>query len=382
MAAQIGRSIGGGFRTANRSWAGIGLFAGGVLLAFLVLAGGVSLTKPPAGLFQPAPSASLEGETDWSDWDAQDMGLEGDDASLETPPTDLFDQLDDLEPAQGAAGAAGTVPAESAPEAPAPQGEREGGVAEDAGTPVSSAQPASQVQALDRLTQEWFGRAWPMLLLIVLVAVAVSAWLGSAQIGYLAHLITTGQSRVGEFVRSGNRAFLSMLGAVALVWLVGGIGFLLLALGGFIASNGMAAAVTMGVLGALLAVPVVWLVVRCLFWFVAIAGDRLGPLAGLRASFKATRGRWWRVVGLGLLLGLISFGVSLIVAGITQLSLLPGGTLAVVLGIVTQVVGFVVNLYIGFATLAAVIQFYQDTKSSPVAVSPSAQGSPALPVTS
>ena len=55
MEPSIGRSIGQGFRAANRSWAGIGLAAGSWLVVGLFVILSIALTKVPEELFrQPA----------------------------------------------------------------------------------------------------------------------------------------------------------------------------------------------------------------------------------------------------------------------------------------------------------------------------------------
>jgi len=57
MAAQIGASVVTGFRAANRSWPGIGLYAAGWVLLGVVGLASVLFTNPPPELFEEATVA-------------------------------------------------------------------------------------------------------------------------------------------------------------------------------------------------------------------------------------------------------------------------------------------------------------------------------------
>ena len=303
MEPRIGHAIKEGFRTASRSWPGIGLFVAGWGLLLLLVGVGFALTNPPAELLQ-APMVS------------------------EAP--------------------ASTAAVDAAP----------------AATPAAPAEPAAQ--RTERIVGEWFGRAWPMVLLLALLFIAGSTWLNGGQIGYLAKRITEGRAALMEFWTGASRAFVALLGGsfiglaavagLALVW------FALIA--GLIASKHTALVVLGVLLAAAMIAAVVWLGVRVSFWFIAIVSGRLGPLVGLRASFQATRGRWWRVLWLGCLAGLIGYAAVLPFALLAFLGRLAGGTLETALGIIGNVAGAIASLFVGFAILAAFIRFYEDVKSS------------------
>ncbi len=324
MGPRIGRAIGQGFLVANRSWAGIGFVAGCWLVVFLLVIAGLALTNPPRELVQvPA-------------------GIQG----IATP-----------EPG------AGTAPPTTPAAAPQDQ--------------TAQAQTNREEAATrERLVGEWIARAWPILLVCFLLFLAASLWITGGQIAYLARRVTTQHASLAEFWTAGTQAFGALLGSTLLSLLAGAvlllIGVLLRWL--FSTLSGTPAWLRGGFgwglgLGGLAAL--IWLGVRLAFWFIAIVVERIGPIAGLKASFRSTRGRWWRAGGLVAGLSLIFYAVALAFGLVEALGNAAGGAAAVVIGILSNILGTVANLYVGFAMLAAYLRFYEDTKapagSAPVA---------------
>jgi hypothetical protein len=276
----------------------------------------------------------------------------------ETQATDLFGQLELTQEA--------AVPAQQ----PAPQA-----------TPTPETQDAArqgqEAEEQARLLGQWLGRAWPLLLICLLVAIMANTWLSGGQIGYLAKRVTTQQANIAEFWIAGTRAFGALLGA----WFISVLALGALALAFvliiwlFSALANAVPDVVLVILGLLLGlaalIGLIWLGVRLVFWYIAIVVEKLGPIAGLKAGFRATRGRWWRVAGLGLLMVLISFGVSVPFGLLEWLGNTAGGTTALVMGILSNVLGTVASLFVGFVMLAAYIRFYEDVKSASVSASAS-----------
>ncbi len=361
MKPGIGRSIGAGFRAANRSWPGMGLIAGisiGLfLIALVIFGGGIALTHMPEQLVrqlltqgpvvpairaaapqQAAPSAVAPRSTTA--------------AQTETP-------------------SASTTSATAQPAA--------------ATTSAATSQPATDKQTeLVQLWDEWFGRAWPVLLMCLLIGlpilIGVNVWLQGGQIGYVGRLVTNQQAALSEFWSAGTKAFGAMFGA----WLISlgvtialTLGVVLVAMLFGAVPNAVPSAV-LGVLGFILAVAavvaLVWLAVRLSFWFIAIVMDHAGPMSGLKVSFQVTRGRWWKTFGLMLVLVLIAIGIGLVFRLFERAGNAAGGFGGGVLAFVVGVVQLIVNLYLGFVTTAAFIQFYQDTKAAPSG--PAAPASP------
>jgi len=253
---------------------------------------------------------------------------------------------------------------------------------EQAQAPATATQPAAdtedpQVRAEREAAEhwmqtatEWLGRAWPVLLLAFALLIAASTWLMGAQIGYLAKIVQEGTARLAEFWQAGTRAFgallvawLLTLGAVIVLGLVVVLLIALLALiaGAAPAWVGIILSVVIG-LGAVVAF--IWLAIRLVFWYPAIVVARVGPLAGLKASFRASRGRWWKLCGLVALLGIIVYGVALLFALLEGVSALIGGGAGRALGVVISLLGAVANLYLGFVGMAAILRFYLDVTSS------------------
>lgn len=367
MGPGIGRSIKEGFAAATRSLAGIGVFAVVWVAAIAIAIGVVALTRPPAALFhelpapaQPAgPALTLPAPT-----------------VPETVPaapgnTDLFNQLAAPQETPKAA----QPDAMAGPEATA----QPDAVAQQPAAPDPLAARRREVAERDRLAGEWFGRAWPALLVCLLFVMAANLWLNGGQIGYLAKQVTARQAAVSEFWNVGGKTFgalvggtLVSLGGLAAVTLVGVLLATVLAAIGRASPSWVSTLIAViGVVLALCGVAaMVWLLVRLSFWFIAIVVEHLGPIAALKRSVRITRGRWWPIVGLGLLMGLISYGVWLPFGLLEWIGNQIGGAPAAALGIVGNVLGFVASLFVGFAMLAAYIRFYEDAKTGSVSGTP------------
>lgn len=316
MEPAIGRSVGAGFQAAHRSWGGLGLLAASWAAVYAVSSLLLLLTKMPAELLRPPQP-----------------------------------------------GAAVTAPQ---PEAPA---------AEPDAT-AENPQARAEREAAERWTRtagEWLGRAWPVVLLVLGLFLAANAWLAGGQIGYLSKIVQDGSARLAEFWQAGMRAFPALLGAWLLTLGAALVGMLVIVLLSLIANA--VPAVVGAVFGLLMAlgatVALVWLAVRLVFWYPAIVIARTGPVAGLKASFRASRGRWWSLCGLIALLGAIFFGISMLLAVIEGLANTAGGGAGRGLGIAVNLLGAAVNFYLGFVSIAAVLRFYADVTS--IASAPSAQ---------
>ncbi len=321
MEPKIGRSIAQGFQTANRSWPGIGFMAVCWITLGLLSLGTLALTGIP--------------------WEAfQEAGMTG--------PANLRQQVEDTQD-KALGGIEETADDETG--------------SEDTAVPGTDANQAR----LDAVTH-WISGAWPVVVLWVLVFVAVSLWLQAGQIGYLAKLVNTQQSLLSEFWKTGTRVFLPLLGAWGISLLAFAVLAAVIALLAWIGSlavlpNWLAVvfAILMVVAGL---VGLIWLSARILFWFVAIVVDRVGPVAGIQASLRATAGRVWKVLGLLGVVVMISIGVAITFGIIDTLAGFVGGVGKTVITAVSNILGIVVNLYLGFATSAAFIRFYGDTQAT------------------
>jgi hypothetical protein len=245
---------------------------------------------------------------------------------------------------------------------------------EQAQTPATDAPPAATAEDPQaraereaaerwmRTATEWLGRAWPVVLFAVVLFLAANTWLAGGQIGYLAKVVQDGVARLADFWQAGTRAFPALLGAWLLTVGAGLAAMLLIVLLSLIA-NAVPAALG-AVLGALIALGVaaalVWLAVRLVFWYPAIVIAGIGPVAGLKASFTASRGRWWKLCGLIALLGLIFVGISLLLGIVEGLAAAAGDGV----GVTVRLVGAVVNFYLGFVSMAAVLRFYADVTAA------------------
>lgn len=351
MEPGIGRAVKEGFRAANTSWVGIAAFAVGWLAVLLLVVLGVAVTNPPVDALQEQEAvedgAAFPGDAEEPEAVTPVEPAAALAPALDSEPDALSPAAEDL--------AVSTEPAGSFEETLA-------------GLPEPGPSPEQRASEAARIIGDWFGRAWPLLTLCLLVVIAGSVWLSGAQIGYVAKRVLAQQATLAEFWSAGSRSFVPLLGGSALWILAVGvfvlsavlIALLLSALGNVLPGwlVGLAAAVL--ILAAL--TGLLWTGVRLSFWFIAIVADRLGPVAGLKASFRLVRGRWWKVAGLIMLMALISVGAWIVAGLIETIGNVIGGGAATVLGLVSNAAGVVANLYISFATIAACVRFYEDAK--------------------
>jgi hypothetical protein len=184
---------------------------------------------------------------------------------------------------------------------------------------------------------------------------------------------------VAEFWQAANRAFVPLLGAAGLLALASGtlaVGVALLAAGLGLLDR-VLPPLAMGLLGlaawAALFAGMVWLLVRvAAFWFIAVVADRQGPIAGLKTGFRATRKRFWRLLGLGLLALLISLGAGLPFAFLEWVGATLGGGAGGALGLLSNLLGGFISIVVGVAVSAAFIRFYLDARGAQAASGPSA----------
>ena len=314
MEPTIGRSVKAGFAAAGRSWMGMALWAGVWLLVGLASWGVAVQTHAPASMTNRM-RAQWGGmrQSVWDQWQTQLAEARARQAST-------------------AAGA------------------------EAANTPLTAEQ---QEQA------EWMRRSWPVLLLGGLAYFAVALWLWGGQMGYLVQQVEGRPASMGTFASSGGRSFVPLLGQGALGF-AGVIGVviavalvaLVLALGGTILPQVVIALAVVLLIIAGMAAGI-WASVRLCCWSVAIVADRLGPVAGLRAGWRATRGRWGRAAGL------LTVVILLYIAAMIPLALLSWLVRAVSPAIVVVNLGiWLAQVYLSFVMTAACIRFYLDAKSA------------------
>ncbi len=353
MGPSIGRSIKAGFAAASKSWAGIGVFVGCWAIVLALVFFGVMLTRPPTELFQERPAfAPLPAPTE--------------SAPAETPSTDAPDAT----PTSPEAGTGDLFGQLSTADSPTPPTEEPAAVLAAPDLQAQAAQAEASRQ--DQLAEEWFGRAWPLLLAAMLILIVASNWINGGQIGYLARRVISGQASIADFFASANRSLVRLLGAMG-VSLVGLVAFVLIGILIVAAVTALANLaptwldVVLGILGLVLGLGIVvvliWLLVRLSFWLIAIVADGHGPIGGLKQSFRVSRGQWWKIAGLGLLAGLISYGIWLPFGLVEWLGSFAGEAISGVISIVSNVLGMVASLYIGFALLSAYIRFYVDAKT-------------------
>lgn len=322
----MGRSLREGFRASNSGWAGMACYAGAWIPVMIFLVIGLMMTNPPQELFEEAQQ-----------------------------PAPALNQPQPSQPPAEQPSAAQPVPA-----APVPA---------DASAARADAE---KTQQRNRVIEQWFSRAWFVLFLLVIFAVCANTWIAAGQIGFLHKQVSAGPANASDFWRTATAAFGPLLAASAVAFLIGLGGLLAYGLAALVFS-GLANALPAGLLvfaGLILVlasvVVLLWLGVRLALWFIAIVVDRLGPVAGLKASFNATRSRWWPLFALLLVFGAINFGAWLSFWVLMVVLAALGSMLTAVFSILVVIAYvFLTQVYIAFAFTAAAIRFYLDARAQP-----------------
>lgn len=300
----IRRSIRQGFRAANQSWWGLGFVIGLSAVALVLVAAGIKATHPPKAA-----------------WGA-------------------FLQV---------------------------------GRIADRGVTAETffTSPGKDKNLRDQLTEEgqaavdWLKQAWLMLLICVAGFFAVSIWLKAGMIRYLAKHISAQETRISECWEGAG--LLKICGALLMVKGLLTLGLPCVALAFSIASALILSSFKLldekGFVSVFLMILVlggpVWYLLRASFSDIAVVVDQLGPIAGLRASFRNTQGRWLQVFGLHLVALLIYSSVELFILLLSTMTSFLGGFFMWIM----RVSMLLVTFYLSLVTQAAFIQFYEDTKT-------------------
>lgn len=112
----------------------------------------------------------------------------------------------------------------------------------------------------------------------------------------------------------------------------------------------------------LLLVPGIWLTIALSMYLQAIVFDGNDGLRALGASFRLTRGNWWRTLGIfmvvmvGMLLGILVSGlVTSLITGVLGFALEP-----LVVGYAEVAIGAALGAVIGIAVDAVLVAYYYD----------------------
>jgi hypothetical protein len=200
--------------------------------------------------------------------------------------------------------------------------------------------------------QEWLKRAWPLFIIIAVLCTLFLLWLSVGKIRYMSRWVQGESPTISGYIQDANENFVPYVAAKFLATLIRLMGTICC----------FAAAVNLKVVGAIFIVPVIlavtWFSIRSAFWYNAIVVDHQRVIDGLRKSFQLTDGRMLQIIAISILIGFISWGISLatnLMLGIFQF--LP--VIGILFGIVLKVS---VQLYLNFFAITAFLQFYEDSK--------------------
>jgi len=164
-----------------------------------------------------------------------------------------------------------------------------------------------------------------ILLTNLLIWIAASAVIFTGYIRFMLNVHDTGTARARELIIPSWSA-LRVIGAFVLVWLtiimgavaIGLLGLLIeVALGSMTSSPlwGFLRWANIGISGAAVVCMGIFLYVRMGFAWWAVVDKGLGPIAGIKHSFAITRGAFWRIVLLKMLIVLVGSVVKITIIG-------------------------------------------------------------------
>jgi hypothetical protein len=228
-----------------------------------------------------------------------------------------------------------------------------------AGSVVSAASLEYWVEGLNEHDMVMAGFAFlAAVLLVSILTIFLSAVLQGAMVVPVARSVlnrTTGFRQMWALARSRAGALIRLAGLMVLGWLLGAALFV-----------GVAVAVVaaMGRMGALILIPLglgglalsVWIYIKVLVAPAAAVIEELGAVDALRRSWQLTRGNWWRVLGITLVVGIM---VGIIAQVVTSVVSPHGGpdqavAAAVAISVVTAIVTALVG-GVGYAFQTAVM---------------------------
>jgi hypothetical protein len=239
-----------------------------------------------------------------------------------------------------------------------------------AGSVVSAASLETWVEGLNEQDMISAGVAFlAAVLLVSVLTIFLSAVLQGAMVVPVARSVLnrrTGFRQMWMLARSRAGALIRLACLLVLGWLLGAALFVGLA---------VAVVAAVGGVGALILIPLglggvalsIWIYIKVLVAPAAVVIEELGAVDGLRRSWQLTRGNWWRVLGItlvvaimvGIIAQIVTIPVSLLPAFYTSVVSPHGGAdqavaaavaIAVVTAIVTALVGGV-----GYAFQTAVM---------------------------
>jgi hypothetical protein len=207
------------------------------------------------------------------------------------------------------------------------------------------------------------------ILLFSVLTLFISAVLQGAMVVPVARSVLnrpTGFRQMWTLARSRAGALLRLAGLLLVAWLLAVL--LFAALAALLIS-------TVGGIGALVLIPVglaclalmIWISIKLMVAPAAVVIEELGAMDGLRRSWQLTRGNWWRVLGITLVVGImvgviaqvVMIPVSLLSAFFTGVVSPHGGPdqellTAVVVGVVTAIISALVGA-VGYAFQTSVM---------------------------
>jgi len=154
------------------------------------------------------------------------------------------------------------------------------------------------------------------------------------------------KSRAGALIRM---ATLLLLGGIIVVMIFAAFAV------GLVSSIGSAAALTLIPLGLALFALLLWVYIKLMVAPAAIVIEELGARDGLRRSWELTRGSWWRILGITLVVGIMVGVIAQVV--MIPISLLPAFFMGVVSphGGVQQAIAMAVAVGVGTAIVSALV---------------------------
>ena len=249
---------------------------------------------------------------------------------------------------------------------------------------IQNQDPTAASQNMDQIRKAfvpWLSRIWPALLVSGLLVVVSGVWIYCGQVSYLAKLIREGSAQISEFWAGPIRTLVPVfLAGLLSIGILGALVAAIASVAALLSQISRPFAWVFASLSVIVAIGLlIWLGVRLSFCYISIVADRLGPISGLWASFKITKGHWWYTFGFFVVIALISFavgaGFQILVRGTGKMDSWSG----LILGVPAALLSVGINLYMNFFKLASKICFYNGLKAGGEISRSSSVTGPAMP---
>jgi hypothetical protein len=199
-------------------------------------------------------------------------------------------------------------------------------------------------------------------LLISLLSVFLFIFVQAGALGVIKKQIKTNSWAMSDFVESGKKFYVRILGLFAVIIVIAVIAILIISLLSAlifaIANNGL----TRALVAAIVTILSIMAAVVLLFPIYAVVADDIGPVVAVKKCCKCAMSNFWPILGLLVVLFAVTFVIAFVIGLLTALL---AGILPVMLGqIITLLINSGLQGYLSVVMMVALMSYYL-AKSGP-----------------